>query len=330
MTDTTTSAPDDVRDLLVKCQSLLESNVRLKARVMHAEQRMIVDIRNIVRTLAAKPEQPAGDGFDRGFLAGVRHVADLAEQFREEAGGSESYRQACRHIVEAAERVTTTALNADAGAWQPIETAPKDGSWALLLTDRNGEPYACAAFWSDSADDPEDHGWYSSECASHKATDFGDEFVQWMPLPDPPRLKPLPLDHEPFQVTRGCIPGLPEWVEAIPVFTGEPLVRVLGESHPKDWWIYRGGDEKPRLYGHWGDYLVPIWGRIEVWTPEQVAERLGGDPYEECARVVEDTVVLDNLCFAMIEPPAGDFAVQAAKNIRALGEKERAKLSEGR
>ena len=60
--------------------------------------------------------------------------------------------------------------------WQPIETAPKDGTW-ILVTEETGT-------WMEVV------RWYEDEWCSYPVTIFGfkDEppASHWMPLPDPP------------------------------------------------------------------------------------------------------------------------------------------------
>jgi hypothetical protein len=54
--------------------------------------------------------------------------------------------------------------------WQPIETAPKDGTWLLLLMSDSSVPVV-GSFWGR---------WYYAD-------DFElDNVTHWMPLPDPP------------------------------------------------------------------------------------------------------------------------------------------------
>lgn len=69
--------------------------------------------------------------------------------------------------------------------WQPIETAPKDGT-VVLLAGPEFEHGCVIAFWSDpSVGDTteEDAGWYESESDSHRL--FGTP-THWMPLPATP------------------------------------------------------------------------------------------------------------------------------------------------
>jgi len=58
------------------------------------------------------------------------------------------------------------------GNWQPIETAPRDGTWVLIFCDGN----AIQAQW-----DRDDAYWANGR--------FGlgfDDATHWMPLPEPP------------------------------------------------------------------------------------------------------------------------------------------------
>lgn len=66
--------------------------------------------------------------------------------------------------------------------WQPIETAPKDGSRILGYTP-SWEPHIVCLYWKDfQQDDPEfEHGGF--------VDDFINETfypTHWMPLPEPP------------------------------------------------------------------------------------------------------------------------------------------------
>jgi|ERR1700684_317429 len=60
--------------------------------------------------------------------------------------------------------------------WQPIETAPKDGTYIDLWNEKRGRRYALAR-WVDLYD-----GWQygESDVARHH------EFSHWMPIPDGP------------------------------------------------------------------------------------------------------------------------------------------------
>ena len=63
--------------------------------------------------------------------------------------------------------------------WQPIETAPKDGSWVLLFLPEWGRGQARIGQWIRSR---EDSGWYGREFKEV----FNDGPTHWMPLPDSP------------------------------------------------------------------------------------------------------------------------------------------------
>lgn len=70
--------------------------------------------------------------------------------------------------------------------WQPIETAPKDGTRILLLGKEYGEPkvsigaYQDNKVWSDESSTTDDgYGWYGHDNWSPTPT-------HWMPLPEPP------------------------------------------------------------------------------------------------------------------------------------------------
>lgn len=66
--------------------------------------------------------------------------------------------------------------------WQPIETAPKDGSPVLLGSEGGG--------WVEQgyyeADTPSRGGWYMTNTHWTDATDGEIHPSAWMPLPSPP------------------------------------------------------------------------------------------------------------------------------------------------
>jgi hypothetical protein len=67
--------------------------------------------------------------------------------------------------------------------WQPIDTAPKDGSNVLVciagLTGSQGE-----AFWYQG--DEYASGWITWDGANHTRTFYTTPPTHWMPLPEPP------------------------------------------------------------------------------------------------------------------------------------------------
>ena len=70
--------------------------------------------------------------------------------------------------------------------WQPIETAPRDGT--SILGFRPGDTFSghmiTAIYWCGSS--PVDSGWWAlCEAGDHSASDEFDP-THWMPLPEPP------------------------------------------------------------------------------------------------------------------------------------------------
>lgn len=74
-------------------------------------------------------------------------------------------------------------LSTPPSGWQPIETAPKDGTMVLIADARDG--YVCEARHLD-----EGRGWWAR---NNDPTDYWGEEIfptHWMPLPQPPALLP--------------------------------------------------------------------------------------------------------------------------------------------
>ena len=68
-------------------------------------------------------------------------------------------------------------------AWQPIETAPKDGSPSILVADAKG--WVKEASWHDAwYGDWSRPGWMIANCDEEYGCYV--EATHWMPLPKPP------------------------------------------------------------------------------------------------------------------------------------------------
>jgi hypothetical protein len=74
--------------------------------------------------------------------------------------------------------------------WQPIETAPKDGSDILVCYKNCDSWFIHVAFWLDYFDDaqPEEAGWWSYLLTevSRTSLDGCCEPTHWAPLPEWP------------------------------------------------------------------------------------------------------------------------------------------------
>ena len=69
--------------------------------------------------------------------------------------------------------------------WQPIATAPKDGTRILATVSNAHEPGVDIVFWSGDrwlVGDPD--SWWDRK--DHGITEWHDSLTHWMPLPEPP------------------------------------------------------------------------------------------------------------------------------------------------
>lgn len=79
------------------------------------------------------------------------------------------------------------------GIWQPIETAPKDGTWIIVTTPHaededpleSNEPDCCIVRW---AADIHGDGWAWETAWADQALNTTLP-THWMPLPPPPHTK---------------------------------------------------------------------------------------------------------------------------------------------
>ena len=70
--------------------------------------------------------------------------------------------------------------------WQPIETAPKDGTWVLLYSPDNEPSVATCCWESLNYNWAPQWVWGSKQRADFRGGFYGA--THWMPLPEPPRL----------------------------------------------------------------------------------------------------------------------------------------------
>ncbi|RVP13134.1 hypothetical protein CN085_19675 [Sinorhizobium meliloti] len=105
---------------------------------------------------------PKEDGW--GFCTPASHPDDIARELREEWDDSSQFYGRIEHGAAVSE-------------WQPIETAPKDGTrfLAFVIDD------VCILRW---------HGGQKKGCwhDDNDAIGYGSDFPKfWMPLPEPPK-----------------------------------------------------------------------------------------------------------------------------------------------
>ncbi len=112
-------------------------------------------------------------------------MGDIAERLRSYAlhdgHSSDTHVKWCILCHEAADEIERLR-----NPWQPIETAPRDGTRVDLYGTRNGEPrrFPDASFRNNVVlgDVVDEYSWH------HPNRDVYGEFVytHWMPLPPPP------------------------------------------------------------------------------------------------------------------------------------------------
>lgn len=93
---------------------------------------------------------------------------------REEAGHGCPMALAEDTLKHCADPATPVSRSAVLG-WQPIETAPKDGTWFIALQD--GDTYPCEWHTSEPDEGPPNSGWWDHFNRSFEAP------THWHPAP---------------------------------------------------------------------------------------------------------------------------------------------------
>ena len=167
---------DRLRDELAEAR---ETNRRLNRRVQEQDRRIAQDW-HILDSAAPKPtaeDTVSGSkwSFSRAYLRVFKDRADL--RTRLEAAEAEVARLAM-FALETERRSTETA-GADEG-WQPIETAPKDGTHILAYCDRMKE--VGEVMWSTSFG-----RWGATWVIAGFNQPWASRPTHWRPLPAPPQ-----------------------------------------------------------------------------------------------------------------------------------------------
>jgi hypothetical protein len=108
-----------------------------------------------------------------------RHAAEWDK--RDMPVQAECARQAARHMEELQAKV-----DAITSPWQPIKTAPKDGTAILVLLPSLYDDGLPALLW---ADDGVQIGWWDGEDWVNLKSELLDP-THWQPLPPPPQEAP--------------------------------------------------------------------------------------------------------------------------------------------
>ena len=114
----------------------------------------------------------------------IEQARDAVNQYFEAASGFE-----CKQCPKPSDEMLSAAIRSFdhicnfldreiEGGWQPIETAPKDGTWIMVYWPTMGiGQYPFVVFW--------DEGW---QPARYSDRDYGEAFpTHWMPLPPAPK-----------------------------------------------------------------------------------------------------------------------------------------------
>lgn len=100
-------------------------------------------------------------------------MTDLVQKL---VGALENFTEGCSTSIDAYAVARAALSEAKAGGWQPIETAPRDGTRFIAWRKYSTRPLI-ARYWKD-------FGWFEDEDGLHLYN-----LTHWQPLPAPPAQK---------------------------------------------------------------------------------------------------------------------------------------------
>ena len=71
-------------------------------------------------------------------------------------------------------------------SWQPIETAPKDGTWILVFEPSRYPPHHHVVQWGPPEWGDWPDTWVTMALGPNPDTYDAEDATHWMPLPEPP------------------------------------------------------------------------------------------------------------------------------------------------
>jgi len=159
-------------DLRAECLAMAEEFLTYSPNSGDRNKRLVVLLRRVADALPQEPQGDVVEAVAKAIRDEVSRGIGLARLFSEDSA---------RAALSAAEPFIQARIAAavEPGGWQPIETAPKDGTWLLGWANDNA-PYRIS--WGRNHNDR--LAW---------CTTFGS-FVEgyithWRPLPAPPAIR---------------------------------------------------------------------------------------------------------------------------------------------
>jgi hypothetical protein len=179
-------APKGNADRRMTLKKVPADHVRFIEEALADAQKRIADLEQL------RTDNEATDGTDAAHPSYWRGCdatfAAMSEQLRKILDGEDDCAGVCqepwdslwRRVLEQLRQQLDTAKAVGAAEWQPIETAPKDGTWILLWWgDRTVEGH-----WLDNSHTQ--FPWAGWKLRSMVVHNPAHKPTHWMPLPDPP------------------------------------------------------------------------------------------------------------------------------------------------
>lgn len=131
-------------------------------------------------------------------------------------------------VIRAIQTDAIASVSKGVDGWQPIETAPKDGTPILLHC---GLPVPYIGLWLDGAKITE-HGWYCFESRPHRTI---NGVKHWMPIPKFPNVDAQSTSAEHIRVLRDVLefamPSLENDVERLRQSLSGPSITIEQINH---------------------------------------------------------------------------------------------------